>query len=624
MKRAKKLLSLVLAMMLVLAMGSTVIAAAPSTPTVPGGENEHTIVIKNENGGHTYGAYQIFSGTFYEGKLSNIDWGKNVDGERLLAALKADAAFGEGEGNAFAGCTTAQEVAGILGTFKDNSAMLDSFADQAGKFLKDGPAATSVEGTAAEGEKTPYTITVVGDGYYLVQDEEGTITDTDTFTKYILQVVGDVNVDAKSEAMSVKKTIVDEDGNDITINDVNVGDVIPYKITSKVPATNGFESFTFVVRDKAGAGLTFDNKPVVKVGNDTLVRGVDYDVYAITIAEDGTVTRGEVIAEDAVVPDGQSFDIVFADFVALQAKYTFNAGDDIVITYNSTVNEAALTTIDGNKNEASILYSKDPANPDEPLGETPSSQTVSYIANIQLQKIDGTSKNPLSGAQFELFGSSLNKVKTTGVKFVKETEIVEGSGYELADDKNYYLLKDGSYTSTAPGEPNVNQDSYAEPDTVYKKVTYTKYEEVETQKTITAWVDDQGILKFEGLGAGKYTITELVAPDGYNLLQEPIYIEIELAITDDLDTEGNPVVVWNAYYLDKDGNRLTDDAGEVKKVSLVDGSGNIFNLEVVNNSGATLPSTGGIGTTIFYILGGILVVGAGIMLVVKKRMSSEK
>ena len=131
-------------------------------------------------------------------------------------------------------------------------------------------------------------------------------------------------------------------------------------------------------------------------------------------------------------------------------------------------------------------------------------------------------------------------------------------------------------------------------------------------------------MKFEGLGAGKYTITELVAPDGYNLLQEPIYIEIELAITDDLDTEGNPVVVWNAYYLDKDGNRLTDDAGEVKKVSLVDGSGNIFNLEVVNNSGATLPSTGGIGTTIFYILGGILVVGAGIMLVVKKRMSSEK
>ena len=41
-------------------------------------------------------------------------------------------------------------------------------------------------------------------------------------------------------------------------------------------------------------------------------------------------------------------------------------------------------------------------------------------------------------------------------------------------------------------------------------------------------------------------------------------------------------------------------------------------------TGAELPSTGGIGTTIFYVLGGILVVGAGILLVVKKRMSSEK
>ena len=60
---------------------------------------------------------------------------------------------------------------------------------------------------------------------------------------------------------------------------------------------------------------------------------------------------------------------------------------------------------------------------------------------------------------------------------------------------------------------------------------------------------------------------------------------------------------------DEEGNEVLMDANPVR---------------VQNMTGAELPSTGGIGTTIFYVLGGILVVGAGILLVVKKRMSSEK
>ena len=44
---------------------------------------------------------------------------------------------------------------------------------------------------------------------------------------------------------------------------------------------------------------------------------------------------------------------------------------------------------------------------------------------------------------------------------------------------------------------------------------------------------------------------------------------------------------------------------------------------VVNQSGAELPSTGGIGTTIFYVLGGLLVVGAGVLLVTRKRMGKS-
>ena len=49
----------------------------------------------------------------------------------------------------------------------------------------------------------------------------------------------------------------------------------------------------------------------------------------------------------------------------------------------------------------------------------------------------------------------------------------------------------------------------------------------------------------------------------------------------------------------------------------------IFAQDVINQSGSLLPSTGGIGTTIFYVVGGILVIGAGILLVAKKRMSNR-
>ena len=49
-----------------------------------------------------------------------------------------------------------------------------------------------------------------------------------------------------------------------------------------------------------------------------------------------------------------------------------------------------------------------------------------------------------------------------------------------------------------------------------------------------------------------------------------------------------------------------------------------MNFEIANNAGATLPSTGGIGTTLFYVIGGLLVVGAGVLLVTKKRMGKAE
>ena len=113
------------------------------------------------------------------------------------------------------------------------------------------------------------------------------------------------------------------------------------------------------------------------------------------------------------------------------------------------------------------------------------------------------------------------------------------------------------------------------------------------------WVDDldeatkvttdgNGAARFDGLQDGQYTLVETKAPAGFNLL-----------------TAGVNVTVTGT----------TDETGEPVKVNLTQ--------VVENQAGTQLPSTGGIGTTIFYVVGGILVVGAGILLITKKRMSKS-
>lgn len=82
-------------------------------------------------------------------------------------------------------------------------------------------------------------------------------------------------------------------------------------------------------------------------------------------------------------------------------------------------------------------------------------------------------------------------------------------------------------------------------------------------------------------------------------------------------------VVKTAYtqtvtmYLDAEG-KVTDTETEETKVVTTDT--NVTGVTIVNETGSTLPSTGGIGTTIFYVVGSLLIIGAGIVLVARKRM----
>ena len=113
----------------------------------------------------------------------------------------------------------------------------------------------------------------------------------------------------------------------------------------------------------------------------------------------------------------------------------------------------------------------------------------------------------------------------------------------------------------------------------------------ETGTVTEITTDATGKFTIKGLDADTYYLTETAAPAGYNKLAGPVTIVI-----------GENGVV----------NGTTEARQGVDEV------------KVLNQSGTELPSTGGIGTTIFYVVGGILVVGAVVLLVTKKRMNSEK
>lgn len=115
-----------------------------------------------------------------------------------------------------------------------------------------------------------------------------------------------------------------------------------------------------------------------------------------------------------------------------------------------------------------------------------------------------------------------------------------------------------------------------------------------------ATVDENGHWKYDGLGAGDYVLVETTVPDGYNKMDD-----VEFTITFDKNAA--------------EGEKFSIDPEDFA-TKLND----YFTATIVNESGATLPGTGGIGTTIFYTLGTILVLGAGILLIAKRRMASQK
>lgn len=180
------------------------------------------------------------------------------------------------------------------------------------------------------------------------------------------------------------------------------------------------------------------------------------------------------------------------------------------------------------------------------------------------------------------------------VKTNSKNEIIHDAKFEL------YTTETG--TTTATGESS-KIALVKNADGTYRPATAAEQE----AEGFTSAVIEAGNVTVTGLGEGTYWLEETEAPDGYN----KVAARTEVKIVD----KNLTATIEDGKYKE---NVVDDPATDVNEEFTNSG------VQVINLTGAELPSTGGIGTTIFYIAGGALAVGAGILLVTKKRVGAKE
>ena len=513
MKHARKLASLLLALVMVFALATT--AFAQTVPSGKGGAA--SITISNASKGETYKVVKLFDASVtgteggsivYTGTIpdSLTDYFEVKDGyiQAKAAAKAAD------------GSLSAAAVAAMKTWAETHAADATAVSDGADLVFT----------------QLPY-------GYYIVTTTQGAaITVNSTNPNAVVY-------DKNSKEPGITKSVNDPN--------VYIGQTVTYTTTADTAnylgAGQDAEIVTqYVIEDTLPAFLTDVTVTSITIG------GVAYTVDG-AVPQFGTVT-------------GHTNKAIVIPWAAKDSngKYISNYtnGAQIVVTYTAKVTAQATVDGDGNKNEVILkpyTTPDDDTTPD-PWEKTWKDDEVIKTYAAALKKVDENGA-PLAGAKFSAKGLTV-----TGSK--------------------------GKYTVTAYDDSN----------------TATAGTEMET--------DDNGHLVILGLPSNvTLTVTETAAPAGYNQLTTPV------SLTPTVINETVTVTSTTTYY-NPDGSVSQTVTETSTTVITYNEKLKTAAVEVENKAGTLLPSTGGMGTTIFYVLGSVLAVGALVLLVTKKRMSASE
>lgn len=487
----KHFMAFFLSLLMAVSMGLTAFAEGQNPTT-------YTLTLKGTATGHTYEAYQIFTG----------DLSTKEDGTKVLKVL-SNVKWGTGVSN-----TEAESAADVAKALGDGTMTIAQLME---KHTLTTPVKT------VESAKGSTVISGLAAGYYLVKDQDGTQADkSDAYTEFIVQVVGDTEATVKSGVPTVEKKVKDTNDSEGTTSDwqdsadADINDDVQYRITGTMPDNIAdYTTYKYVFTDTMSKGLTYTaNNAKITIG-DKDVTGSFTEV--VTTEKDDTVvtwTCGNLKGITGV---------------------TLDKDTKVVVTYSANLNKDAVIGAAGNPNTVNLTYSNNPNKGGEgETGKTPDDKNIVFTYKTVVNKVDQDKKS-LAGAAFKL------------------------------EKKN----SDGNYT---------------------------------TVKEFTAGKETS--FEFKGLDDGDYRLTETTTPAGYNTITP-----IEFTISATHDTEGA-----DPKLTELSGNATTGEA-----TFNADKDAGSLTTDIVNQKGSTLPSTGGIGTTIFYVAGCAMVVLAGVMITARKK-----
>jgi fimbrial isopeptide formation D2 family protein len=523
--------------------------------------------------GHSYEAYQIFKGDVSGSTLSNVEWGDGISDEGKAALLKYasdnvnkqnTANANEGETPATVSYTKVSELVDYLMTIEGD--LPSDFTKLAGEYLVSDQKILSgnlITASTDNGVKTPahYEISDLIGGYYLVKQADDTI-DLTADESYTNYMVR-VAGDTTMELKTGTPEIQKKVLDNDSENETWL-DTADYNIGDPVP-------FQLTATVANNYSTYSEYKLVIHDTASGLTFDKDNANFKVYIVNNNTPTDvttdfTTAISNGAItVTEGteKSNPCIFE--ITFKDLKTFsdevNDSSKIVINYTATLNSNAVIGSTGNPNKTWLVYSNNPYDT-KSTGKTPEDQVIVYTYKLIVNKVDGKTEQSLSGAAFSLYPVSGSAISDVSV---------------------------GAVTVTSGS-------------------TFT----------------------FSGIDAGTYVLKETTVPEGYNKMED-ITLTIEAKHTTDLTevTSGSALTSLKASLksgsskavISKSDDITAEDGTVTITGSPSEGS---ITATIANYAGSMLPSAGGMGTRLLYLIGALLVLFAGTMLIAKKRTGSDR